>query len=512
MCLNLYFMRLNLFAVNSKGTDAQSRIVFLWASLLWVTSIHGISMITKRNHVCACLPLVFLAMGDDVGNLRHVTSEPSEHTFGLLRYEKREFTVSEMCDLVRKLASKMKALFESKLKHSRDPKKGYQATMNNFIEHTKDTGTEGCGPFEVTDASLNDGLAPSIWNAGGLPQLLSNVSKKMKTLLTMLGVSNDDISPFLRDCSGFIKEEMIDPFTKYMPETSNNDPEDDDNPTTVIVHEILHQRIIGELLATFEERGNSPESKVDRKHENAGESDGGSNRNKSGGSSESGARSESNASSDEDTEGSNLVSRSAMAAFKSVLELAEQKDWENMAPEVVRRAMSTMDLKKRDKGSTSIGQKAKSLISRWFTKMEVKDLIRTQMPKGPNTTAILGTVAPLIERNVIVRVKRRGDCCVFELYAVLAVFNKHYNKWFMLGPNDTFPMFQRANSRKQTPTKSSSDDGNAASTTITSITKNPSTKGKRKRKKDPEPTAATQEKKKKESRTFLSPSYSHAVL
>jgi hypothetical protein len=135
--------------------------------------------------------------------------------------------------------------------------------------------------------------------------------------------------------------------------------------------------------------------------------------------------------------------------------------------------------------------------------MEVKDLIRTQMPKGTNTTAILGNVAPLIERNVIVRVKRRGDCCVFELYAVLAVFNKHYNKWFMLGPNDTFPMFQQANSRKQTPTKSSSDDGNATSTTTTPITKNPSTKGKRKRKKDPEPTAATQEKKKKK----LEPSF-----
>jgi hypothetical protein len=100
MCMGLYFMRLNLFAVNSKDIDAQTRIIFLWASLLWVTSIQGISMITKRNYVCACLPLVFIAMRDDVGNLRHVTSEPSEHIFGMLRYEKREFTVSEMCDLV----------------------------------------------------------------------------------------------------------------------------------------------------------------------------------------------------------------------------------------------------------------------------------------------------------------------------------------------------------------------------------------------------------------------------
>ena len=84
MCMGLYFMRLNLFAVNSKLLEAQSRIVFIWASLLWVTSIQGIRMTTKRNYVCACLPLVFLAMRGDISNLRHVTSEPSEHMFGML--------------------------------------------------------------------------------------------------------------------------------------------------------------------------------------------------------------------------------------------------------------------------------------------------------------------------------------------------------------------------------------------------------------------------------------------
>ncbi len=62
------------FAVNTKSDfDAQSRIVFIWASLLWTTSIRGISMITKQNYVCACLPLVFLALQSDICNLPPTT-------------------------------------------------------------------------------------------------------------------------------------------------------------------------------------------------------------------------------------------------------------------------------------------------------------------------------------------------------------------------------------------------------------------------------------------------------
>jgi hypothetical protein len=346
-----------------------------------------------------------------------------------------------------------------------------------------DTATVLCGPFEVTEDMLDGGLAPSIWKDGGLPQLLTGVSGKMKSLLTMLRVHVDEMSPFLHDYTKDIKDEMTDPFLSYMPEASNEVMENDEGcPDIVVQREVLHQRIIDELLSTFEGKGESePATTHDRELESEGESD---------------------------SDGSNMdngvflvghcsLSGTAMAAFQTVLELAESTEWEKLGAEVVQRAMSTMDLKKRDKGSTSLGQKAKSLISRWFTKIDVKELIKSQRPNGSSTTAVLGNVGSLNEHGVIVRVRCNGDCDVLKLHAVLAVFNKHYNKWFMLGPSDTFPMFQQANSRKQTPTTSSSDDGNAASTRPTPITKNRSTKGKRKRKKDPEPIAATQVKKKR---------------
>jgi hypothetical protein len=39
MCMGLYFMRMNLFAVNAKSSlDLHSRVVFIWSSVLWVTS------------------------------------------------------------------------------------------------------------------------------------------------------------------------------------------------------------------------------------------------------------------------------------------------------------------------------------------------------------------------------------------------------------------------------------------------------------------------------------------
>ncbi len=48
--------------------------------------------------------------------------------------------------------------------------------MNDFIEATKNSSTsESKGPFEVTEASLDKGLAVAMWEAGALgalPKLL----------------------------------------------------------------------------------------------------------------------------------------------------------------------------------------------------------------------------------------------------------------------------------------------------------------------------------------------------
>ena len=93
-------------------------------------------------------------------------------------------------------------------------------------------------------------------------------------------------------------------------------------------------------------------------------------------------------------------------------------------------------LKKRDKGSRSVGQKVKSLLARWFSKIEVKELVKRQLPPGTSTSAVLGPLFPRIERDVIVRVNCK-ESAVAEDFAMLAVFNKHCNKWLMM--TDDFP-------------------------------------------------------------------------
>ena len=447
MCLGLYFSRLNLFAVNTKSNlDAKSRIAFIWASLLWTTSIRGISVITKRNYACACIPLVFIAMGSDVCNLRHVTSEPSEHMFGMRRYEKRELTVSEMCKLVGKLTRKLNAIYDGNLKHSRDPKKGYQSTMNDFIEATKNLSTnEARGPFEVTDAALEESLAVAMWEDATLPKLLQKINEKMKSMPMMLGVDDQDMSPFfIGPYYHNITEDLKDPFIDYMPSKTTDasvqedEKEEEDKQAgfvdngTIVNNEMLHKRLIDEFLATLSENTNDKDKEDE---EDAGSKEGFEDTANTGGGN--GVE-----------EGSSLIDKdddlpyavvadtnanAAMAAFQRILDVAKNADWSNTMPEKVRDAMATMDLKKRDKGSTSIAQKSKSLIGRWFTKIDVKELLREQSGVSDDMalSALLGPAEPKIQRNVIVRVQHKGTNQASELYVVLAYFTKHYNKWLM---------------------------------------------------------------------------------
>ena len=95
-------MRLHLYAVNGIGIPAKHRAVYLWCSMLWLTSISGASMITKRNIVAETIPFMFLLLRSDITKPRHCTSEPAEHAFGMLRLLIREFTSLEFVQLVEK--------------------------------------------------------------------------------------------------------------------------------------------------------------------------------------------------------------------------------------------------------------------------------------------------------------------------------------------------------------------------------------------------------------------------
>jgi hypothetical protein len=143
------------------------RATFIWMSMIFVTSIDQISMITKRNFVCAAIPLCFLAMMDDICNLQLLTEEPGEHAFGSFRSMNREFTVMNMIHLVEKMRRRMAAIYRGDLQTCRNPKKGYQASFSDFIRMTRaeDTSNYGTVPVSYTGFGC---FAQQIWDDGRL--------------------------------------------------------------------------------------------------------------------------------------------------------------------------------------------------------------------------------------------------------------------------------------------------------------------------------------------------------
>jgi len=115
--LTLFFLRVHLFAINSKGKlSARERIIMLWCSLLFQLHIDGVSIITKRNWVLECISMSFLMMRSDVVRPHRLTSKPSEHSFAILHTMIREFTVSDFVSLIQKLRRFWMAKVRSNLK------------------------------------------------------------------------------------------------------------------------------------------------------------------------------------------------------------------------------------------------------------------------------------------------------------------------------------------------------------------------------------------------------------
>ena len=102
LSLTLFFIRLHLHAINGPAVPARHRFVYLWCSLIWLTSISGASKITKRNVVSEVLPFFFLVLCSDFVKPRAGTSESAEHHFGLIRTLIREFTTLECAQLLEK--------------------------------------------------------------------------------------------------------------------------------------------------------------------------------------------------------------------------------------------------------------------------------------------------------------------------------------------------------------------------------------------------------------------------
>jgi len=105
LAVTLYFLRTRLYAVNGKVLGYRTRVRLMWCSMIWITSLgykpplgtnKANMLANKRNCVTETIGASFLVVRKDVVRPRGVTTEGVEHTFALIRSDKKEATVLEM--------------------------------------------------------------------------------------------------------------------------------------------------------------------------------------------------------------------------------------------------------------------------------------------------------------------------------------------------------------------------------------------------------------------------------
>ena len=82
LSMTLYFMRLYLFAVNADGMQARQRLYVMYTAMLFLVSLDGVCITTKRNVVTAAVGSSFVMLQEGLCAPRRTTSEPAEHNFG----------------------------------------------------------------------------------------------------------------------------------------------------------------------------------------------------------------------------------------------------------------------------------------------------------------------------------------------------------------------------------------------------------------------------------------------
>lgn len=182
-CLNLFFMRTHLFAVNSKSCLLpKERVFMLWHSFLWFLHIDGVSIITKKNFLSECVSLSFLILRDDVSEPHLLTSEPSEHANALLRGLKREFTVKDLIYMIAGLVRFWIAVIKGGLKLARKAA-GYASTLGATVESTREASIKIAGPVQVVHDNLDivPPVSKQLWVV--LRPILNSSSKNMQTFM-----------------------------------------------------------------------------------------------------------------------------------------------------------------------------------------------------------------------------------------------------------------------------------------------------------------------------------------
>ena len=114
--------------------------------MLWLTSISGACIVTKRNIVSETIAFMFIILRSDTLKPFLSISEPAEHFFGMLRQVIREFTCLEFIQLAENQIRRVEQMYKHNFRPSRDASKGYSATYEKFYYAILDSSS-GHGAF-----------------------------------------------------------------------------------------------------------------------------------------------------------------------------------------------------------------------------------------------------------------------------------------------------------------------------------------------------------------------------
>ena len=113
LVLTLTFMRVLLFSVHGEEVDRKQRVIGIWASMLFLTSIKNLNLTTKRNLMaCAVGAVFFAAYRADITNMSAIFEEPAEHMFAGMRSFFKMFTIADVPILDEKVQRRVSALVQ----------------------------------------------------------------------------------------------------------------------------------------------------------------------------------------------------------------------------------------------------------------------------------------------------------------------------------------------------------------------------------------------------------------
>eukprot|EP00956_Cyclotella_meneghiniana_P011701 scaffold16470_cov61-Cyclotella_meneghiniana.AAC.12 len=402
-------MRIRSSAVNAPKLSWNERATMHWASTLWCLSYqtqNSTRLPNKRNMLLEAIAVLFLCPRDDVVQLRRATSEANEHTYGMLRQILREFTVEQLIYLVNKVNKITKAIYEGGLVPPVNDK-GYQATLDEYVKIVKEASAKmpKGGPIEV---DLSSPAVNQLWD--NVRRIMNTTSSKLRPFLKLFGVVEgngltvfashiettdqllqmvkDYFKPPKRDLRGF---PSITEVTNMEDVETNSDDDD-------VAEDIAETEA---MISTLNNGGPT-------------------------GVEEERAETSSNMRSVEESFHGDINSSKFFLEFKLMLQCEKIEEIGVRALKI----MELLQLGKMEKGSITSDGRYRSLNARWFG-------CKVKRSSDPNSSEGVAAEKTMIKRDTLVKFRAsRGKNESVEYYRVLAIFSKHYNKWFIHWDSD----------------------------------------------------------------------------